>query len=346
MQPAFDVRIEGDTLAGLAAARSLCALGVDPRRLVVQRAGGAEDWGGAGLEWEDSYLRLRSALGARASELRRWRARNGALLRACAEELEVPYQSCGALRLAATPLEEQELRASAAALAADGFAAPFWSGAEAAARCGFDLGFGGLFDAEALLLDLAALRACLAERLRVQGVAFFDSGSPPAALRRLLAADVAVAEILGPVRRQFLYLDGLEERMHPWILRRHGQELIAALPGGRRLVGGLRYLAFDAEASGVAALQPCIQAGLLALAQRCWPQLRPERSRPQAVVQWHSCDGLPLIGPHPAQADALLCTGFGAFEGSCAFAAGELAAQLLVHGRAPAAGLFSPRRML
>lgn len=63
----------------------------------------------------------------------------------------------------------------------------------------------------------------------------------------------------------------------------------------------------------------------------------------------YSCDGLPLVGPHPMRAGVLLCDAFDALESALALSAATLLAEWIVDGRPrdeESARLFSPRRML
>ena len=61
-----------------------------------------------------------------------------------------------------------------------------------------------------------------------------------------------------------------------------------------------------------------------------------------------TCDGLPLVGPHPGRAHTLLCAGFNGADLAYAAIAGEWIADWIVDGRAsgPSASRCSPRRML
>lgn len=62
----------------------------------------------------------------------------------------------------------------------------------------------------------------------------------------------------------------------------------------------------------------------------------------------YTCDGLPLVGPHPGRARTLLCTGFNGQDLALATIAAGIAVDWLLEGRSDEAGAasFSPRRML
>lgn len=74
----------------------------------------------------------------------------------------------------------------------------------------------------------------------------------------------------------------------------------------------------------------------------------PEKVRAAPSARLHTCDGLPLVGPHPGRSSTLLLAGFGGHDEALALLAGRFAAEILLEGRAshPDAALWSPRRML
>ena len=67
-----------------------------------------------------------------------------------------------------------------------------------------------------------------------------------------------------------------------------------------------------------------------------------------ATARLFSCDGLPLVGPHPLRATCLLAAAFGGRDAALGYLAGRVVAEIIVSGRAQTLGasLWSPRRML
>ena len=376
------VAVVGGGLTGVSALWLLLESGVAPSDLVLLEAGriaGGATGRSAGmltLAMPEPYARLEASLGDAARRMVELSVRNRVRLRQWWEELQLgaPWRAGGALLLAARDHEEEELRASVAALRADGFEAEFCDAGEAADRLGAPTSWGGAFDPGALACEPADLVQGMAAACVARGARILESteilglesaadgrvrlsmeGGTLRADRVLLATnafaprlDPSLTQFIQPTRGQMLRFPALRQRiLEPVVARNSGFEYFRQDAAGRFLFGGMRYLAFDREHGYEEALEPRIQERLVEFARELYPALRGlEPERRWSGIMGFSCDGLPLVGPHPHRSGVVLCLGFSGHGLGLAAEAARIAVELIVEGQSADADLFSPRRML
>jgi glycine/D-amino acid oxidase-like deaminating enzyme len=222
------------------------------------------------------------------------------------------------------------------------------------------------------VVDLRALRAALEERVRgngmpvqrgvqVQRIETTSEAELQTSHGRMRAEIVIVAaganlpqlvpfcrfKIVG-MRAQWLHAAVSQAAAAPADVQAwsavHGRELWRRTAANDLLVTGSRALPVQRELGARSGTSPEVQALLEANANEFAAGARIQ-ARGAGVVAL-ACDDLPLAGPVPGHPRLLVVGGFGNNEPGLVFAAAEVAAQLVLHGRAAHASVFTPRRFL
>lgn len=186
---------------------------------------------------------------------------------------------------------------------------------------------------------------------------------------RVVAAADADAATRGAIRTVFA-LDAPLVRQDAWVrevaIAGRAQRIVgtAESPRAARIVtlgSGFGVLATDERGRVVAAEgcepsnrgdpfdrgpEPTGQSRLERFARECVPEIQIVQRESFAAA--FTCDGLPLVGPHPARDGALLCGSWNGAGATFEFACGSVLAEWIVAGRPADESwtLFSPRRML
>ncbi len=362
------VLLEAGRLASRASGRNdgqiLCGLGESFHRLAGQ-------WG------RETARRLRAFLAANREDL---------VGRIRAEGLDCGLRTEGGLRLASTPHEWEELRASAAMLEEDGVRVRLLEAGELRREVPLLRGFhGGLFQREEALVDPRALVRGIAALARTRGARVLE-GTPvseieedgtgfllrlgPEGRSRLRATAVLHAtSALAPEldRSGFLARRVFPFRGQILSTRPLPAEVLENLPfyamsanfcyeyfrrhGERLTLGGMRW-SVKGEENGTtddAHVHPRITANLVEWMRTHLPAAAETGiERVWSGIMAGTPDGLPLVGPLPGRTGELCCLGFNGYGLGSAFRAARLALDWLCAGRSedPAASLFLPRRLL
>jgi glycine oxidase len=275
----------------------------------------------------------------------------------------------GTLAVALASGEEPDIDADFAAFEALGIAAVPVSAAAAAHATGsaglgraWSTAAGGWADADALHAALRADALRAGATLR-SGLAVLGTAVEPAAVRAdtadgplhadalilacgwsAAAFDPFLGDKLWPVRAQALPLHGPPPArafttQHGWIALR------PAADGA--VLTGCRWATPHLEAGETEPVpSPVVDERLRAFAARHLPGLVPAGGA-WATIQTHTCDNLPLVGPLPGRARALVCTGWNGRPLPFALAAADALADGLLTGHAPGVpACFSPTRFL
>ncbi|MFG0320353.1 MAG: FAD-dependent oxidoreductase [Planctomycetota bacterium JB042] len=231
--------------------------------------------------------------------------------------------------------------------------------------------------ADDAVFDPTALLAGLTDAARAAGVDVRATGGAPALDAADDAVDVAAGRLRARATRVVLAAEAALVRFDPWVrslalparieaLALAADDAFAAFPP-RSLGPGFAVAAPDASGRLLVAegIEPSNRGDPLDPAPNERAQARleewaasivptPRRGAPAKVVArgahaaLYTCDGLPLVGPHPGRAACLLAAGFGGREETDGWLAGAAVAEIVVDGRTSTEGaaLWSPRRML
>ncbi len=247
-------------------------------------------------------------------ELWRTTIRNREAMIAWATRLGTPVRRCGSYVLASSEREADELRASVALMAEDGFAAE-WHSTDPLGR-GFVAGLSNAGDGviQPALLTAALLKAsgaALRETAEVyallsgeDGVLVRARGGDVLAQRVVLATNAwtplllpEFAATVVPARGQLLATAPAPRVLERACYCDEGFEYFQQLPDGRFVLGGFRNLAFAEEATYADHTTSGIQSALDAFLARYFPELAdiPVERRWSGTMGFTS-DGLPLVG--------------------------------------------------
>ena len=375
-----DVVVVGGGLAGVCCAQALLERGVAAERIVVLEArgiGGRASGRNAGFllaDLAESYARLHGALGERARRLRALSLRNQRTLIdwSAAAGVADAIEMTGVLVVAGSPHEEEELRASAALLEADGFAVDWLDVADTATRLAAPSAYGALLDpagggcdparlVQGLARTLVAAGVRVYERSPVEDLACASDGDAVAAcaggaVRARLAvlatnawaggADAFLDAAIRPVRAQMLSFPARQRVLREVVYRNHGFEYFRQDAQGRFHFGGFRQTAAAEETGDAEVLHADVQERLLGYARALYPELDAvEPEHRWAGIMGFSQDGLPLVGAHPGRGSLLLCAGFTGHGLGLAAESARIVAGLAVDGRAEDDDLFRPARL-
>jgi len=350
-----DVAVVGGGVTGCACARALAQGGLRVRlyeaRDIASGASGRN--GGFALRGGAMpYDRARRTLGAaRAKAL--WRLSEEALDR-LGELAGDALRRTGSLRLAADVEEQADLRAEAAALAADGFEVEVLDELDEPLRGLFHGGLvhprdgslhpvrwvGGL----ALLAVEAGVELCehrrvetLAE-LRAEHVVIATDGYTRGLVPELDAA-------VRPTRGQVLVTEPLPRRLfeRPHYARR-GFDYWQQLPDGRLVIGGQRDASFDAEWTAEESTTSLVQdriEGLVRLLVGTVPRI----THRWAGIFGSTADLLPLAGLLPGRPGVWAACGYSGHGNVLGLACGELVAGAILGRPDPLLELFDPGRL-
>jgi gamma-glutamylputrescine oxidase len=324
-----DVAIVGAGITGCAAALRLAEAGLSVRvheaRTVASgasgRSGGFALRGGAAR-----YDLAREAYGREAArEYWRWSERALERMRGLGGDL---VRRTGSLRLALDDEERDAVRAEYDALREDGFEAEWRDGAI------FHPGDGAFHPARfvrRLAAAAVAAGAELREQDRVADVESLDAEQVLVAtdgLGRGLVPELDDA--IAPVRNQVLVTEPLGERLFDCPhYARHGFVYWQQLDDGRILLGGMRDLALDAEATDEEATTPLIQEALDDfLRQLVGPGARV--SQRWAGVFGSTGDLLPLVGRVRGRERLWVAAGYSGHGNVLGLACGELVADAIL----------------
>lgn len=313
-----EVAIVGAGLIGAYLAHQLRAQGRDVLVLEARHVAGGASGRNGGLLLSGvahTYQHARELYGhAAARELWRLTEQNREAMIALATRYGTPVRRCGSYILACDPAEADNLRESAALLAADGVAVA-WHADDPLSR-GFHAAIGYERDGaiQSALLTAALLRASGAmvrEGAEVYALESADDGvllrvrGGDVLARQVILATNAWTPLLAP---EFagLIVPGrgqvLATAPAPRVLERacycdEGFEYFQQLPDGRFVLGGYRNLAFDEEATYAEHTTPRIQQALDAFLARHFPELAavPVERRWSGTMAF-TPDGLPLAG--------------------------------------------------
>jgi len=370
-----DVVVVGAGMTGLAAAGALARQGLSVIVLEAACVAGAATGRNVGFVMEgvaESYERTVALWGrARAQRARRFTVANHELLAERIESggIECGYCRRGCLHLAASDIEEGELREGAGFLADDGFAAelvaadalPAW------ARRKYQLGLVVPGDGE---LDPVAFAQGLARLAEADGVGVHEDTEVTAVVDD--AGGVTVQTPHGSVRAEAAVIatNAYGDRFEAWqrgridatrgqvlataplpplfdrpIYASHGYEYWRQLPTGEVVLGGWRNLDAEGEVGHDNTPHPAIQAAMESFLRGLDPALADlVVTHRWAGIMGFSRDSLPAIGPLPGRPRVSLAAGFTGHGFGFAVHAGEVVAALLATGTHQWADLFAPRR--
>ncbi len=225
--------------------------------------------------------------------------------------------------------------------------------------------------AEDLVVDLPAFGRGLDERMRMLGIRVVE-GEPVIALdssamgvvassksatvrasRAVLALgawlpafDPWVAACARAGRAQYCVTAPYARSVTPRVVRNRVELAQHGRDGSGRIVAIEGSVIADRGDAFDAAPDSMVQARLEEVILGAAPGATIEERG--ALPRLYTCDGLPLVGPHPMRASCVLVAGFNGFDLSLAFAAGRIATDWIVDGRPrdDRSLRFSPRRML
>ena len=288
----------------------------------------------------------------------------------------------GGLRLAATEHEFEELSESAAALAADGVEHRLLTKAALAGRLPVASGFhGALALADEGVVQPVRLVEGLADRARQAGATVHTGcpiqrvdGSAGGFEVRLGKGRCVRAEIVvhctaalgrpldrsGFLARQVFGFRGqilVSERLRPDLAERFDNTAMSTNFGyeyfrmhdQRFVIGGMRWSVPGEEVHEVddSVRNPTIDERLRQFVSSHFPALNGTAfNTGWTGIMAGTEDGLPLLGQLPGRPGEFTLCAFNGYGLSCAFAGGQLLAELVLEGRSssPASALFAPRR--
>ncbi len=369
---AVDVAVVGGSLAGLTAAR-LLAEGGARVALVAEGPLGGFSLAAPGIIQQDlgeHPHRLLSAVGLdEARAMHRFLVENRELLRA-----EGCFSQTGSLTVAAMDHEGDELVDGFSACEQVGLSAELCAADDVCARLSA-VGFGpgrlqpgdGVVEAgalvEAAVEGARAAGAALCAGLSVFGVEETGGGNRLLLDAGALQADVVVlagghrlsecwpwfADKLYPVRHQWVATAAVAEGRLPLpVSAQHGFSTWRQLDG-RVVAGGARFASPHLQIGETdAVLDERVDHVLRANLGRFFPDLVDVPIEfGWAAIATHTCDGLPILGPLPGRVDLVACTGFHGLDQALALRAGQVVAEGLLTGKAPAIPqTFAARRMV
>ncbi len=373
-----DVVVIGGGICGTSAAMGLATAGVSVAWLEAGVVAGEATGRNAGFILQgtaERYDRAVALMGRdRARAIHAISVENHRQMAQTIEQhgLQCGYRHGGSLQLAGTVREEDELRTSAAWLSEDGFEANVLSRDElppALAARGYRMGV--LLPADGELDPVRFVRGA-AKVAREQGVQLFE-GTPVTHLAADAPGDVCATTPFGSVRAEVALvctnakagelLGWCADKVHPTrgqmlatapaprgifpipIYADHGFDYWRQLSDGRVVLGGWRNLDPEAEVGHQDILHDGIQDRMTAFL-RSFPGLAelPIEHRWSGTMGF-STDGLPLVGPAPSAAGALLGAGFTGHGFGFAWRSGAALAQMVLEGRDPLVDLLSPSRL-
>ncbi|MCB9526636.1 MAG: FAD-binding oxidoreductase [Myxococcales bacterium] len=145
-----------------------------------------------------------------------------------------------------------------------------------------------------------------------------------------------LGERIAPTRGQILVTDPVAPFLPAPCYANFVLDYFRQLPDGRLLIGGFRQLAKETEVGTADVLHPEIQANLEAFLKRHFPALAHARVAYRwAGTMGFSQDGMPIIGALPGRSDLYCVAGFTGHGIGWGFKAGQLLADLLLHGKTP-----------
>ncbi len=370
-----DIVVIGGGLCGTSTALHLAQMGVDVVLLEARHLSESASGRNAGFVLQgtaERYSRAVELMGReRARRIHGWTVENHERMAACIRQhdIDCAYQNRGSLQLAGSKAEEKELLESAALLNEDGFTALERSRdqlAPALQNAGFELGVHLPGDGE---LDPARLVRGIARAAASEGVTLHEgsavveldasdvgdvrvrtAGGEVRAAVAVVATNAKAGELLpwfadkvDPVRGQMLATAECPPLFDCPIYANHGYDYWRQDERGCVVLGGWRNLDPEAEIGHREVVNMDIQGhmeeflakvGVTAAITHRW-----------AGIMGFSRDGLPLVGPAPGAAGAVVGTGFTGHGYGFAFLAGAALAELAVEGRHPFCEDFLPRRL-
>ncbi|MCP4807943.1 MAG: FAD-binding oxidoreductase [Proteobacteria bacterium] len=372
-----DVVVVGAGLCGTSAALRLAQAGVDVRLLEARQVAMSATGRNAGFLLQgtcERYDRAVEIMGRdRARRIHSWTLDNHDRIAACIEEhgIECGYRRAGSLQLGGSALEDQELRVSAALLREDGFDAQLLEGDDVPQvfrGTGRQVAVHMVADGE---LDPARFVRGVAQAAQAAGATIHENtrvtsldASAPGDVRVetehgvvsaslvIVATNARASDLLpwfegnvDPVRGQMLATAPLPRLFDRPIYANHGYDYWRQDEYGRVVLGGWRNLDADTEVGHAEVLNPRIQAKMRAfLEQFPWDQPL-EITHQWSGIMGFSKDGLPLVGPAPSVAGAVVGTGFTGHGFGFAFLAGAALADLVLEGTHPFCDDLDPRRL-
>jgi glycine/D-amino acid oxidase-like deaminating enzyme len=145
-----------------------------------------------------------------------------------------------------------------------------------------------------------------------------------------------LAPVLSPSRGQMLATRPLPPLFGPAMAVDYGTVYWRQLGDGTVLIGGCREADPEAEWSGRAALNPCIQAALEAFLPAAFPDVGAvSAARRWAGIMDATPDGRPLVGAWPGTPGMWVAAGFGGHGLPPALGAGKALARAIIDGASP-----------
>ncbi len=370
-----DIVVIGGGLCGTSAALHLAEMGVNVVLLEGRHLAESASGRNAGFILQgtaERYSRAVSIMGRdRARTIHAWTVENHERMAACIRQhdIDCAYQKRGSLQLAGSKEEEVELLESAALLNEDGFAANERARADlppALQNAGFDIGVHLPGDGE---LDPARLVRGIARAAASQGASIHEQsqvvdldasdvgdvrvrtseGEVRAAVA-VVATNARAGDLLpwfsdkvDPVRGQMLATDVCPPLFDCPIYANHGYDYWRQDEKGCVVLGGWRNLDPQAEIGHQEVVNMDIQAHMEEFLTRVG--VNAPITHRWAGIMGFSRDGLPLVGPAPGVAGAVVGTGFTGHGYGFAFLAGAALAQLAVEGTHPFCTDLDPRRL-
>ena len=374
-----DILIIGGGITGVSAALSLAEAGHPPVLLEKERLASGASGRNAGFliaGTAEYYHRVRESLGRhRASMLWRHADESHEIIREWSGSYDFTcgYERTGSLVLAGSDSEFREIREAVRSLNADGFDAELvssgelheWGTAPETFAGGYFVSSDGVVNPAALVRELAMAAerrgARISEDTEVLDLSETTDGSVRAVTHGgTVEAQIALVTtnaylpqlnildgIIFPVRGQMLATEELPPAVSVPCYANFGYEYFRQIPDGRLLVGGMRQIHLEAEATYDLTLAPGIQSRLNDYVKRLLRQEKmPNISHRWAGIMGFSTDGLPVIGHVMRSNRIFIAAGFTGHGMSLAPKIASMVSTILIEGAHPEASLYSIRRFL
>jgi gamma-glutamylputrescine oxidase len=351
------VAVVGGGVTGLACALTLAQAGRRVRVLEAGRLGGGASGRNGGFA-----LRGTAVAYDRRPDPELWRLTEDALVRLAALAGDA-FRRVGSVRLAASEVELEAVRAEYEALRRDGFEAE-WRDRDELSPALRKVGLGALLHPDDGALEPGRWAHRLAALAADAGAAIAEA-SPVAAVDgttvRTTAADVRadavvlatdgytrgllpeLGALLTIVRNQVIATAPLEEVVTPCpVYARGGYDYWQQTPDGRLVLGGSRDVDEAAETTPEEGLSHPVQAALENLLVRLLGELPTITHRWSGLLAF-TPDRLPLVGELPGRPGLWVSLGYSGHGNVLALACGERVARTLL-GDASVPPAFDPGR--